>query len=556
MKKKKENVLKIIPLGGLGEIGKNMTLFEFMNDIIIIDCGVAFPESDLPGIDLVIPDFSYLEKNREKIKGIIITHGHEDHIGALPFVLKQINIQVYATKLTKGLIRNKLKEHNIAEEVSITEINENDKIAIGCFEIEFIETNHSIAGSVGLAIKTPVGMIVHTSDFKVDYTPIVGRMIDLPKFAELGRKGVLLLLSDSTNAEREGYTMSEKTVGKTFEELFKDVTGRIIVATFATNIQRIQQIISAAKKYKRKVAITGRSMNNVVEVATELGYLDLPEGILFDINKIGSLPDEKVMILTTGSQGEPMSALSRMSSNDHKQISIKKGDMVVISSTPIPGNEKQVSGIINALLMQGANVIYESLYDVHVSGHACSEELKLMLGLVRPQFFMPVHGEYRHLKKHAQIANDLGIDQKNIFIMSNGQILELTDKTAKLKGKVTSGRIFVDGFGVGDVGNIVLRDRKHLSEDGLFVVVLTIDPEYGRIVSGPDIISRGFIYVKESDVLMDGAKSVVKDVVDSIHIDLIKDWGYTKNAIKSALDAYLYEKTKRKPMILPIIIEV
>jgi ribonuclease J len=556
MRRKREQVLKVIPLGGLGEIGKNMTVFEYGNDIIVIDCGVAFPESDLPGIDLVIPDFSYLQKNESRIRGIIITHGHEDHIGALPFVLKEINIPVYATRLSKGLINNKLKEHNLANEVVINEIAAADKITLGCFEIEFIETNHSIAGSVALAIKTPVGMVIHTSDFKIDYTPIVGNMIDLPRFAELGKKGVLLLLADSTNVERKGYTMSERTVGKTFEELFKDVGGRIIVATFATNIHRIQQIISAADKYKRKISITGRSMNNVIDVATELGYLSIPEGILYDINKISSLPDEKVMIITTGSQGEPMSALSRMSSNDHKQISIKKGDMVVISATPIPGNEKQVSNIINALMMQGANVIYESLYDVHVSGHACREELKLIHALTKPRFFMPVHGEYKHLKSHAQLANDIGMDMNDIFLMANGQVLEVNKNEARIKGKVNSGRVFVDGLGVGDVGNIVLRDRKHLSEDGLFVVVVTLDLENGKIVSGPDIISRGFIYVKESDVLMEGAKSIVKVVVESIHIDLIKDWGYTKNAIKDALDAYLYEKTQRKPMILPIIIEV
>jgi ribonuclease J len=556
MRKKKEHSLKVIALGGLGEIGKNMTVFEYGNDIIVIDCGVAFPESDLPGIDLVIPDFSYLEKNTSKIRGMLITHGHEDHIGALPFLLKQINMPIYATRLTKGLISNKLKEHNLLNDTVINEITENDRISLGCFEIEFIETNHSIAGSVALAVKTPVGMVVFTSDFKIDYTPIVGNMIDLPKFASIGKSGVLLLLADSTNAEREGYTMSERTVGKTFEELFKDVDGRIIVATFATNIHRIQQIITAANKYRRKIAITGRSMNNVIDVATELGYLEIPKEILYDINKVNSLPDNKIMIITTGSQGEPMSALSRMSSNDHKQISIKKGDMVVISANPIPGNEKQVSNIINALLMQGAEVIYETLYDVHVSGHACREELKLIHSLVKPKYFMPVHGEYKHLKSHAQLANDLGMDPKNIFLMANGQVLEVSRNDAKIKGKVASGRVFIDGLGVGDVGNIVLRDRKHLSEDGLFVVVVTLDIEDGTIVSGPDIISRGFIYVKESDVLMEGAKSIVKELVSSMHIDLIKDWGYTKNAIKDALDAYLYEKTKRKPMILPIIIEV
>ena len=405
-------------------------------------------------------------------------------------------------------------------------------------------------------IKTPLGNIIHTSDFKVDYTPIIGDMIDLSKFAHIGKKGVLLLLADSTNAEREGFTMSERTVGKTFEELFKDVQGRIIVATFASNIHRIQQIVSAASKYGRKIAITGRSMINVIDVASDLGYLKLPEGIVHDINRINKLPENEIMIITTGSQGEPMSALSRMSSNDHKQIKIKKGDMVVISATPIPGNEKSVSNIINALMMQGADVKYESLYDIHVSGHACKEELKLIHSLTKSKYFMPIHGEYKHLTGHAQLANELGMKNENIFLLSNGQVLELTSKSAKIIQRVTSGRIFVDGLGVGDVGNVVLRDRKHLSEDGLFVVVLTLDMENGKIVSGPDIISRGFIYVKEAEELMEGAKRVVKDVVETIHIDLIKDWGYTKNIIKNTLDAYLHEKTKRKPMILPIIIEV
>lgn len=556
MRKKKEDSLKIIPLGGLGEIGKNMTVFEHASDIIIVDCGVAFPEPDLPGIDLIIPDFAYLEKNMDKIRGIIITHGHEDHIGALPFFLKHINVPVYATRLTKGLINNKLKEHDMLGETTVNEISADDMIRLGGFDIEFISTNHSIADSVGLAIHTRYGTIIHTSDFKIDYTPIVGKMIDLPKFARLGEKGVLLLLADSTNAEREGSTMSEKTVGKAFEELFEDVSGRIIVATFATNIHRIQQIITAAGRYGRKIAITGRSMINVIEVAKELGYLSIPQGSLVDINKINGLPDEKLMIITTGSQGEPMSALWRMSNEDHKQIRIKKGDMVVISSSAIPGNEKSISNIINALLLQGANVIFESLYDIHVSGHACKEELKLIHSLTKPRYFVPVHGEYRHLMSHAKLAGDLGMEEEAIFIMANGQVLEIDENGARIAQKVTSGRIFVDGLGVGDVGSIVIRDRKHLSEDGLFVVVITIDSEEGKLISGPDIISRGFVYMREAEDLLEGAKTVVKTLVDAMHIDRIKDWNYTKNAVKNALDLYLYEKTKRKPMILPIIIEV
>jgi len=553
---KKSTAVKVIPLGGMGEVGKNMTVYETGNDIVVIDCGVAFPESDLPGIDLVIPDISYLEKNAERIRGIVISHGHEDHIGALPFVLRQINVPAYATKLTRGLIINKLKEHKLHDSVKVNEITVNDVIEMGDFRIGFIRTNHSIADSVALIIDTPLGAIVHTSDFKIDYTPIIGDMIDLHGFAKAGQKGVLLMLADSTNAEREGYTMSEKTVGKTFEELFKDVDGRIIVATFASNIHRIQQIITAAHKYGRKIAITGRSMINVIDVAKELGYLTIPEGILHDINKINNLDDSKVMIITTGSQGEPMSALWRMSGGDHKQIRIKKGDMVVISSTPIPGNEKAVSNIINALLVLGARVIYEALYDVHVSGHACREELKLMHRLVKPKYFMPMHGEFRHLKSHAELAMDLGMPESNIFTLANGQVLEIKESGVKVAQKVPSGRIFIDGLGIGDVGNVVIRDRKHLSEDGLFVVVMTIDTESGKLISRPDIISRGFIYMRESEDLIESSKDVVEDLLDDIHIELLRDWNYTKNAVKNALDSYLYEKTKRKPMILPLIIEV
>ena len=554
--KKKDYKLKVIPLGGLGEIGKNITVYETESDILIIDCGVAFPESDLLGIDLVIPDFTYLLKNKAKIRGIVVTHGHEDHIGAIPFLLKQINIPIYATKLTAGLIKNKLKEHGLINSAALNEITVKDKLKFGEFDVEFIQTNHSIADSTGVIIHTPLGAVVHTADFKIDYTPIVGDMIDLHKFAALGQKKVLLLLSDSTNAERPGYTMSERTVGKTFEELFKEVEGRIIVATFATNIHRIQQIITAAHKYGRKIAITGRSMINVIDVAKELGYLDLPEGILCDINRTGSYPDNKIMIITTGSQGEPMSALWRMAGSEHKQIKIKKNDMVVISSSAIPGNEKSVSNIINALLLQGAHVIYESLYDIHVSGHACIEELKLIHTLCRPEYFMPIHGEYKHLLAHAAIAHDLGMKNSNIFTLSNGQVLEIDHKGAKIGQKVPSGRIFVDGLGVGDVGNVVIRDRKHLSEDGLFVVVVTIDSDDGKLVSGPDIISRGFVYVREAEDLLEGAKKAIKNLIENTHTEHLKDWSHLKSTIKNVLDEYLYEKTKRKPMVLPVIIEV
>ncbi len=550
-----KNVLKIIPLGGVNEIGKNMTVFEYGNDIIVIDCGVSFPEDDMLGVDLVIPDISYLIKNKEKIRGFILTHGHEDHIGALPYVLREMNVPVYGTRLTLGLVDIKLKEHGINKAVFQT-VKANDTLKLGAFTVEFIKTSHSIADSVALAIHTPVGTVVHTGDFKIDYTPIDGQVIDLAKFALLGKKGVLALLADSTNVERPGYTMSEKTVGQTFESIFADASGRIIVATFASNIHRIQQIINAAVKYGRKVCISGRSMANVVAVAMELGYLDVPKKTLIDVDKVDSYPNDKVVIITTGTQGEPMSALTRMAAAEHKKLEIIPGDMVIISATPIPGNEKLVYKVINQLFQRGANVIYESLADVHVSGHACQEELKLIHTLVKPKFFIPVHGEFRHMKQHALLAESLGMPRDNIFLVDIGTVLELTHNSCKVAGMVTAGRVLVDGLGVGDVGNIVLRDRKHLSQDGLIVVVVTISRETGGVIAGPDIISRGFVYVRESEELIDQARQVVKETLDKCEQQNITDWATLKTNIKDELRNFLYEKTKRNPMILPIIMEI
>ena len=550
-----KNVLKIIPLGGVNEIGKNMTVFEYGNDIIVVDCGVSFPEDDMLGVDLVIPDISYLVKNKDKIRGFILTHGHEDHIGALPYVLREINVPVYGTRLTLGLVDIKLKEHGI-KNAAFQIVKANDILKLGAFTLEFIKTSHSIADSVALAIHTPVGVVVHTSDFKIDYTPIDGQVIDLAKFALLGKKGVLALLADSTNVERPGYTMSEKTVGQTFESIFADAPGRIIVATFASNIHRIQQIINAAVKYGRKVCISGRSMANVIAVAMELGYLDVPKKTLIDVDKVDSYPSDKIVIITTGTQGEPMSALTRMAAAEHKKLEIIPGDMVIISATPIPGNEKLVYKVINQLFQRGANVIYESLADVHVSGHACQEELKLIHTLVKPKFFIPVHGEFRHLKQHAMLAESLGMPRENIFLVDIGNVIELTHNSCKVTGTVTAGRVLVDGLGVGDVGNIVLRDRKHLSQDGLIVVVVTISRETGGVIAGPDIISRGFVYVRESEELIEQARQVVKDTLDKCEQQNITDWATLKTNIKDELRNFLYEKTKRNPMILPIIMEI
>lgn len=553
---KKKRKLKVIPLGGLGEIGKNITVFEYGDDIFVVDCGIAFPEDDMLGIDLVIPDISYLTKNREKVRGIVLTHGHEDHIGALPYVLKDLNVPVYGTKLTLGLLEQKLEEHGLLNNVVLNVVKHSDVIELGCFKVEFIRSTHSIADSTALAIFTPVGTIFHTGDFKIDYTPIEGEPIDLARLAELGKKGVLLLMCDSTNVEREGYTMSEKTVGETFDEIFMNAKNRILVATFASNVHRIQQIVNAAIKFGRKIAICGRSMVNVVNVAMELGYMNVPEGLIIDIDHINKYPPEKIVIITTGSQGEPMSALTRMASGDHKKVEIIPGDLVIISANPIPGNEKLVSRVVNDLFKKGAEVIYESLADIHVSGHASQEELKLIHRLIRPKYFMPVHGEYRHLKRHANLAVELGMSPENIFIMDIGKVLELTNDSAKINGSVNAGRVLVDGLGVGDVGNIVLRNRKHLSQDGLIVVVITIEGDTGNVIAGPDVISRGFVYVRESEDLMEEIREVCKAALQKCNDKKKNDWSTKKSIIRDALRDFLYERTKRRPMILPIIMEV
>lgn len=553
---KKKRKLKVIPLGGLGEIGKNITVFEYGDDIFVVDCGIAFPEDDMLGIDLVIPDISYLTKNREKVRGIVLTHGHEDHIGALPYVLKDLNVPVYGTKLTLGLLEQKLEEHGLLNNVVLNVVKHSDVIELGCFKVEFIRSTHSMADSTALAIFTPVGTIFHTGDFKIDYTPIEGEPIDLARLAELGKKGVLLLMCDSTNVEREGYTMSEKTVGETFDEIFMNAKNRILVATFASNVHRIQQIVNAAIKFGRKIAICGRSMVNVVNVAMELGYMNVPEGLIIDIDHINKYPPEKIVIITTGSQGEPMSALTRMASGDHKKVEIIPGDLVIISANPIPGNEKLVSRVVNDLFKKGAEVIYESLADIHVSGHASQEELKLIHRLIRPKYFMPVHGEYRHLKRHANLAVELGMSPENIFIMDIGKVLELTNDSAKINGSVNAGRVLVDGLGVGDVGNIVLRDRKHLSQDGLIVVVITIEGDTGNVIAGPDVISRGFVYVRESEDLMEEIREVCKAALQKCNDKKKNDWSTKKSIIRDALRDFLYERTKRRPMILPIIMEV
>ena len=553
----KKPKLKVISLGGLQEIGKNMTVFEYDNDIIIVDCGLAFPEDDMLGIDLVIPDISYLVKNMDRIRGIVLTHGHEDHIGALPYVLKEINVPVFGTLLTLGLLENKLKEHGINKLVTLHTVVPGEMVKLGQFKVEFIHTNHSIADAVALAITTPVGVIVHTGDFKVDYTPIDGGVMDLHRFAELGKAGVLLLLSDSTNAERRGFTMSESSVGGVFDDIFSETPkNRIMVATFSSNIHRIQQIVNSAYKYGRKVAIIGRSMVNAVKTSIELDYLNMPDNTLIDISEIKNYTDDKLVIITTGSQGETMSALSRIASNEHKQVSIRPGDKIIISASSIPGNEKNISNVINELMRKGADVVYEGIADIHVSGHARQEELKLMLSLVKPKYFMPVHGEYVHLLSHRDLALSLGIPKENIFVMNIGEVLEISKKDAKVNGTVPSGQVLVDGLGVGDVGNIVLRDRRNLSENGLMIVVVAIDSASGCIISGPDIISRGFVYVRESEDLMDEAKSVINDALMKCEANHISGWSNIKNTIKDTLKNFLWQKMKRSPMILPIIMEV
>ena len=552
----KKSPLKIIPLGGLLEVGKNITVFEYENEIVIVDCGLAFPEDDMLGVDLVIPDVTYLERNKDKIKGLVITHGHEDHIGAIPYLLKQINIPIYATKLTVGLINNKLEEHGLLRSTKMITVNQGETINFGKMQIEFIRSCHSIPDAVALGIHTPIGTIIHTGDFKIDYTPIDDERMDFGRLAELGNKGVLALMSDSTNAERKGYTMSESTVGEVFEKLFLNCTKRIVVATFASNVHRVQQIVNSSVKYGRKIAVCGRSMINMIKTAIELGYIQVPDNVFIDIDMINNYTDEQLVIITTGSQGETMSALTRMASGEHRKVTITPNDLVIISATPIPGNEKFVSKVIDDLMKIGAEVVYSALEDVHVSGHACQEEQKLMLALTKPKYFIPVHGEYRHLIAHIETAKKMGVASEDCFIMTNGRILELNENEAKLTGTVPSGRILVDGLGVGDVGNIVLRDRQHLAQDGLIVIVLTMDSATGEVVAGPDVISRGFVYVRESENLMDDVKRVIREEMEKCEQKHIKEWAVIKSNLKDNLRDYIYQKTKRNPMILPIFMEV
>ena len=556
--KKKENTaaskLKIIPLGGLEQIGMNITAFEYEDSIVVVDCGLSFPEDDMLGIDLVIPDTTYLENNLDKVKGFVITHGHEDHIGALPYVLRKVSVPIYATKLTMGIIENKLKEHNLEKSTKRKVVKFGQSINLGQFRIEFIKTNHSIVDAAALAIYSPAGVVVHTGDFKVDYTPVFGDAIDLQRFAEIGKKGVLALMCDSTNAERPGFTPSEKTVGKTFDTLFADHKNtRIFVATFASNVDRVQQIINTAYKFGRKVVVEGRSMVSIIDTAAKFGYLNIPDKTLIDVDQLKNYPDEQQVIITTGSQGESMAALSRMASNMHKKITIGAGDTVIFSSNPIPGNEKAVTKVINELFRKGADVIFQ---DTHVSGHACQEEIKLIYTLVKPKYAIPVHGEYKHLRAQAKIAENLGIPKDDIFILSSGDVLEVSEEKARVTGKVPVGSILVDGLGVGDVGNIVLRDRQHLAEDGILIVVMALDRVDGYLVSGPDIVSRGFVYVRESDELMDEARQLVNDTLEELLDKGVTDWGKLKTATKDVLSDYVWKKTKRSPMILPIIMEV
>ena len=545
--------LKVIPLGGLEQIGMNITAFEYEDSIVVVDCGLSFPEDDMLGIDLVIPDVTYLKENISKVKGFVITHGHEDHIGALPYILKEVNVPIYSTKLTLGLITNKLKEHNLVRSTKLKEVKHGQVINLGDFSIEFIKTNHSIQDASALAIYSPAGIVVHTGDFKVDYTPVFGDAIDLQRFAEIGKKGVLALMCDSTNAERPGFTMSERTVGRVFDNLFNEhKNARIIIATFASNVDRVQQIIDTAYRFGRKVAVEGRSMVNIISVASELGYLRIPENTLIEIDQVKNYPDEKVVLITTGSQGESMAALSRMAADIHKKITIKPNDTIIFSSNPIPGNEKAVSKVINELSMKGAKVIFQ---DVHVSGHACQEEIKLIYSLVRPKYAIPVHGEYRHLTAQKHVVEDLGIPKENIFILASGNVLEMDENSAQVTGSVQTGAILVDGLGVGDVGNIVLRDRQHLAEDGIMIVVMTLERHSNVVLAGPDIVSRGFVYVRESEDLMEHAKEVVENALDSCLDRNITDWGKIKNVVKDALSDFLWKRTKRSPMILPIIME-
>lgn len=551
----KEHKVQIIPLGGLGEIGKNMTVIRYDNQMLLIDAGLAFPEDEMLGIDIVIPDYSYLIEHKDMLLGILVTHGHEDHIGALPYLLRDLDVPIFATRLTLGLIQSKFKESNL-NNIKATVVQPRDVVKLGVFRAEFIRVSHSIPDSVGIAIHTPLGTIVHTGDFKLDHTPVTGDILDIHKFSELGDKGVLCLMSDSTNVERPGFTMSESRVGLTFEESFRNAKDRIIIASFASNVHRIQQAITAAYKTNRKVAVVGRSMVNVVTIASELGYLDIPEGTLVDVDEIVGLPGNQACILTTGSQGEPMSALTRMAMNDHRRVEIQPGDTVIISASPIPGNEKSVARTIDHLFKLGANVIYELVNGVHVSGHASQEELKLMLNMVRPQYFIPVHGEYRMLIKHAQLAEQLGIARENVFVAENGSIIEFTRHGASIAGKVTAGKVLIDGLGVGDVGNIVLRDRKQLSQDGILIVVMTISRSTGAIVSGPDVVTRGFVYVRESESMLDEAKDKVRQTMARLRENRVTEWAVLKGQVRDALSKHFYEKTRRRPMILPIIQEV
>ncbi|NLJ72930.1 MAG: ribonuclease J [Syntrophomonadaceae bacterium] len=550
-----ESRIQIIPLGGMGEIGKNMMAIRYADTIIVIDAGLMFPEDELLGIDVVIPDITYLVENKDKVKAILLTHGHEDHVGALPYVLRELNTPVYGSKLTLGLVREKLKDHNL-NNVKLNTVRPRDIVRIGEFEIEFIRVSHSIPDAMAIAVHTPIGIILHTGDIKLDQTPVDGQIVDFRKFAELGEKGVLLMASDSTNADRPGFTASEKIVGKTFDELFGKCEGRIIVTTFASNVHRIQQVVTTAEKYKRKVAIVGRSMINNVRISVELGYMHIEDNTLIEMEDINKYPHNEIVIVTTGSQGEPMSALTRMATADHRWIGIEPGDTVIISATPIPGNEKLVSKTVDLLFKQGAEVIYERDMGVHVSGHAAQEELKILINLIRPRYFLPVHGEYRHLKKHAKIAESLGIPRSRIFVPDNGQVIEISRKKALITNKVTAGNVLVDGLGVGDVGNIVLRDRKQLSQDGIMIVVVTMDKNLGRVIAGPDIVSRGFVYVRESEELIEDAKTKVKEALDICEKRNITEWAAIKSQVRDRLSKHLYDKTGRRPMILPIIMEV
>ena len=554
LKKKQNSKLKIIPLGGLEQIGMNITAFEYEDSIIVVDCGLSFPEDDMLGIDLVIPDVTYLKENLDRVKGFFITHGHEDHIGAIPYVLRDVNVPIYATKLTMGIIEHKLREHNMLTKVKRKVVKYGQHINLGCFRVEFIKTNHSIQDAAALAIYSPAGIVVHTGDFKVDYTPVFGDAIDLQRFGEIGKKGVLALMCDSTNAERPGFTMSEKSVGATFDEIFSEHKNtRIIIATFASNVDRVQQIINSAEKFGRKVGVEGRSMVNIISTASELGYLKIPDNTLVETDQLKNYPDEKTVLITTGSQGESMAALSRMAKGTHKKITIKPKDTIIFSSNPIPGNEKAVSHVINELFQKGADVIFQ---DVHVSGHACQEEIKLIYSLVKPKYSIPVHGEYKHLMAQAKVVEDLGMDKDNIFILSSGDVLELDEEGAEVTGRVQTGDVMVDGLGVGDVGNIVLRDRQHLAEDGIIIVVMTLENGSGRVLAGPDIVSRGFVYVRGSESLMDEAKAVLDETMDYCMDKNITDWGKIKSEIKDSLGDFVWKETKRRPMIMPIIMEV